>query len=75
VSRTGIRYRHFVEADQSTSDLGVEAARRALDRAGTKIESVDLIIVATYFGAIPLAVSVLVHDRRLCEGTGRLSIV
>ena len=47
VERTGIRARHFAEPDVSTSDLGVEAARRALESAGRQAAEVDLIIVAT----------------------------
>lgn len=47
VERTGIRARHFAEPDVSTSDLGVEAARRALEAAGRQASEVDLIIVAT----------------------------
>ena len=30
VERTGIRERHFADADTGSSDLGIEAARRAL---------------------------------------------
>jgi 3-oxoacyl-[acyl-carrier-protein] synthase-3 len=47
VERTGIRARHFAEPDVSTSDLGVEAARRALQAAGRQASEIDLIIVAT----------------------------
>ena len=47
VERTGIRARHFAERDVSTSDLGVEAARRALEAAGRQASEIDLIIVAT----------------------------
>lgn len=47
VERTGIRARHFAEPDVSTSDLGVEAARRALESAGRQATDIDLIIVAT----------------------------
>src|SRR5690606_36312795 len=45
--RTGIRTRHFAEAEVTSSDLGVEAARRALEAAGRAASDVDLIIVAT----------------------------
>jgi 3-oxoacyl-[acyl-carrier-protein] synthase-3 len=45
--RTGIRERHIAGDDQRTSDLGVEAARRALAAAGRVAADVDLIIVAT----------------------------
>jgi 3-oxoacyl-[acyl-carrier-protein] synthase III len=47
VERTGIRARHFAEPDVSTSDLGAEAARRALQAAGRAASEIDLIIVAT----------------------------
>ena len=47
VERTGIRARHFADADASSSDLGVEAARRALEAAGMAATDIDLIIVAT----------------------------
>ena len=47
VERTGIRARHFADAGVTTSDLGVEAARRALEAAGRQPGDIDLIIVAT----------------------------
>ncbi|HSU21345.1 MAG TPA: beta-ketoacyl-ACP synthase III [Variovorax sp.] len=47
VERTGIRARHFAAPDVASSDLGLEAARRALEAAGRTAEDVDLIIVAT----------------------------
>lgn len=46
-ARTGIRARYFAAADVTSSDLGAEAARRALDAAGVSPASIDLIIVAT----------------------------
>ena len=47
VERTGIRQRHQAAPDQPTSDLAVEAARKALAEAGKTPADVDLIIVAT----------------------------
>ncbi|WP_297803989.1 beta-ketoacyl-ACP synthase III [uncultured Brevundimonas sp.] len=47
VERTGIRQRHKAADDQPTSDLAVEAARRALADAGKTAADVDLIVVAT----------------------------
>jgi 3-oxoacyl-[acyl-carrier-protein] synthase III len=47
VERTGIRARHFADVSQSASDLGTEAARRALEAAGAAASEIDLIIVAT----------------------------
>ncbi len=47
VERTGIHARHFAAPEVCTSDLGVEAARRALEAAGRAASEIDLIIVAT----------------------------
>ncbi|MBX9960383.1 MAG: ketoacyl-ACP synthase III [Burkholderiaceae bacterium] len=47
VERTGIRARHFAEPGVTSSDLGTEAARRALEAAGVQASELDLIIVAT----------------------------
>src|SRR3954470_19390627 len=45
--RTGIKQRHWVEGDVSTSDLALEACQRALVNAKVKKEEIDLIILAT----------------------------
>lgn len=47
VERTGIRARHFVGEGVGSSDLGAEAARRAIESAGCQATDIDLIIVAT----------------------------
>ncbi len=47
VERTGIRARHFVGEGVAASDLGVQAARHALEAAGARPGDIDLIIVAT----------------------------
>jgi 3-oxoacyl-[acyl-carrier-protein] synthase-3 len=47
IERTGIRQRHQARDDQPTSDLAVEAAKRALADAGRTAAEVDMIIVAT----------------------------
>lgn len=46
-TRTGIEERRFVASDQATSDLAVEAAKRALAKSGDSIEDIEMIIVAT----------------------------
>jgi 3-oxoacyl-[acyl-carrier-protein] synthase-3 len=46
-SRTGIRARHFAENGQSSSDLALQAAFRALEMAECSASDVDLIVVAT----------------------------
>lgn len=45
-TRTGIKSRHIVE-QELTSDMALEAAKMALQRAGMNAEDLDLIIVAS----------------------------
>jgi 3-oxoacyl-[acyl-carrier-protein] synthase-3 len=45
--RTGIRQRHIADESQTSSDLALEASRRALESARLKAEDIDLIVVAT----------------------------
>lgn len=47
VERTGIQARHFADAQQSSSDLALQASRKALEAAGVTAQDIDLIIVAT----------------------------
>jgi 3-oxoacyl-[acyl-carrier-protein] synthase-3 len=47
VTRTGISSRHLAEPDATASELGLTAARRALEMAGVDGSEIDLIIVAT----------------------------
>ena len=47
VERTGIRARHFADAGVFSSDLALQACRKALEAAGRSASDVDLIIVAT----------------------------
>ena len=63
VERTGIRARHFAEPDVTASDLGVQAARHALEAAGRQASEVDLIIVATSTPdmVFPSAAAILQH--------------
>lgn len=45
--RTGIRFRHFAAEREHSSDLALNASRKALEMAGREAGEVDLIIVAT----------------------------
>jgi len=47
VERTGIRFRHIAEADETTATLGADAAKQALAAAGLEPSDIGLIIVAT----------------------------
>ena len=65
VSRSGIEARHFVEPGVMSSDLGVEAAKKALEMAGLEPNEIDMIIVATatpdYFGGFPSTACIVQH--------------
>lgn len=45
--RTGVRERRMADPDVTTSDLALQASRKALEMAGLKPSDLDLIIVAT----------------------------
>jgi 3-oxoacyl-[acyl-carrier-protein] synthase-3 len=45
--RTGITQRHIADKSQTSSDLALEASRRALEAAGVTAGQIDLIVVAT----------------------------
>ncbi len=47
VQRTGIRQRYLADASETTSVLGIRAARAALDDAGLTGDDIDLVICAT----------------------------
>ena len=47
VERTGIRFRHIAESDETTATLGADAAKQALAAAGLEPADIGLIIVAT----------------------------
>lgn len=47
VSRTGIKERHIVSENQTTSDMALIASERAIENSGLEKKDIDLIIVAT----------------------------
>lgn len=69
VERTGIKFRHIAEDDETTSSLATEAARKALAAAGMQAGDIDLIILAT---ATPdqtfPATATIVQDELGCNG-------
>lgn len=63
--RTGIRERRIAPDDLSTSDLAFEAARNALKGARLKAKDLDMIIVATMTGDMPLPSTACIVQRML----------
>jgi 3-oxoacyl-[acyl-carrier-protein] synthase-3 len=45
--RTGIKKRHIVADDETTTELAFNAAKKAIEAASISAEEIDLIIVAT----------------------------
>jgi 3-oxoacyl-[acyl-carrier-protein] synthase III len=70
VERTGIRQRHIAAAGEFTSDLGLEAARRALAAAGRTPADIDLIVVATATPdqTFPAVATVIQHKLGMTHG-------
>jgi len=66
--RTGIKERRIASSDEATSDLGVKAAEKAIERAGIAKEDVDLIICAT------LSPDYLCMPSTACVIAGKLGI-
>ncbi|MAT14918.1 MAG: 3-oxoacyl-ACP synthase [Planctomyces sp.] len=46
--RSGIKERRYVAPGQATSDMSIQAARRAMADAGVTAEDIDLVIVGTF---------------------------
>jgi 3-oxoacyl-[acyl-carrier-protein] synthase III len=63
--RTGIRSRRFADPSVATSDLGLEASRRALETAGIAPEQVDLIVCATLSPDTPIPSTAVWIQRKL----------
>jgi len=63
--RTGIRQRHQVAEGQAVSDLALEAAKQALERAGKTAADVDLIIVATTTPDLTFPATATIVQRKL----------
>jgi 3-oxoacyl-[acyl-carrier-protein] synthase III len=72
VSRSGISARHYAEAGVQSSDLAVEAAKRALEAAGLNASNIDLVIVATstpdHFGGFPSTACVVQRKLGITNG-------
>ena len=75
VQRTGIEQRRFAADDQATSDLSLEAAKRALEAAGVKPEELDLIVLGTLTPDYLLpSTACLVQDRLGATNAGAFDV-
>ncbi|HEX7407560.1 MAG TPA: beta-ketoacyl-ACP synthase III [Candidatus Binatia bacterium] len=66
--RTGIRERHYSEGSTGAADMGAEAARQALQRAGLAAQDIDCIIFATLSPDVDMPASACLLQHRLGIG-------
>jgi 3-oxoacyl-[acyl-carrier-protein] synthase-3 len=64
-TRTGIKERRIAADDEFTSDLGAEAALRAMKAAGVTANMIDLIIVATITPDMPFPSTACLVQRKI----------
>lgn len=73
--RTGIVTRHIIDDEMATSDMAVEAGRKALEAAEIDPMEVDLVLLATYTEDHPFPASAcLVQERLGCGNAGAFDI-
>lgn len=65
VTRTGIRERRICSKEQASSDLALEAARKALAKANIGAEELDMIIVATVTPDMPFPSTACILQEKL----------
>ncbi len=64
-TRSGIRERRVAGPKETTSDMAVEAGRRALEDAGLKPSDIDLCIVATVTPDLPMPATACIVQHKL----------
>lgn len=76
-THTGIHARHIAAEDVAASDLGVEAARMALEKASIPADEIDLVLLATStpdYPGLPATASI-VQDRLGARRAGAMDLV
>jgi 3-oxoacyl-[acyl-carrier-protein] synthase-3 len=78
VTRSGIAARHYAGPEEVTSDLAVNAARRALDMADLQTADIDMLIVATstpdHFGGFPSTACVVQRKLGMKNGCAAFDV-
>lgn len=74
-TRTGVERRHVASEDQTTSDLCVEAAKKAMEAADITVDDIDLIIVGTTSPDLIFPnIATIIQDRLGIHGCPAFSI-
>jgi 3-oxoacyl-[acyl-carrier-protein] synthase III len=78
VSRSGISARHYAEPEMLSSDLALEASRRALDMAGINGNDIDLILLATstpdHLGGFPSTACIVQRKLGITSGCPAMDV-
>ena len=65
VTRTGIRERHIAKAEEASSDLAINAARKAMADAGVDAIDIDLVVVGTATSDYPFPSTATVVQNKI----------
>jgi 3-oxoacyl-[acyl-carrier-protein] synthase-3 len=77
-SRSGISARHYAAPEQNSSDLAVEAAKKALEMAGKAPQDIDLVIVASstpdFHGSFPSTACIVQRKLGMHNGSAAFDV-
>jgi 3-oxoacyl-[acyl-carrier-protein] synthase-3 len=77
-TRSGISARHYAAPGQNASDLGVEAAKKALEMAGKTPGDIDLVIVASstpdFHGSFPSTACIVQKKLGIPSGSAAFDV-
>ncbi|KAG6559047.1 3-oxoacyl-[acyl-carrier-protein] synthase 3 [Candidatus Rhabdochlamydia oedothoracis] len=65
VSRTGMKERRLAATDEPTSEMGFQAAKKAIEKAGINVEEIELILFATLTPDYPFPSTACLIQARL----------
>lgn len=78
VSRSGISARHYAAPSENSSDMAVQAARKALEMAGKSPAEVDLVIVASstpdFHGSFPSTACIVQQKLGMANGSAAFDV-
>jgi 3-oxoacyl-[acyl-carrier-protein] synthase III len=78
VSRSGISARHYADAGVLSSDLALEASKRAIEMAALDANDIDLIILATstpdHFGGFPSTACIVQRKLGITNGCPAMDV-
>ncbi len=77
-SRSGISFRHYAEPTVTSSDMAVEAAKRALEAAKMQANDIDMIVLATstpdFLGGFPSTACVVQNKLGITNGGAAVDV-